>query len=202
RVFGTAPDGRHVIAKFVSELDAQVTQAADALHGDEIAGQRTAVAKSVVGGNSGVEQGRGFDVTEAIRDRHQSFHWGQHVFLISAVIADAGDLHAPAIAKISAPAFAAGIVVAAVPADAHTLTFLPGRNSSAHFINHARHFVSGNARILNSRPQAFFDEHVAVADATGLYLNAHLPRIGLRDRTLDDLEIRSRFGNLRHLHGR
>src|SRR6185503_15390587 len=149
-VFRTSPDGRHVITKFVGELDAQVTQAADALHGNKVAGHRTAVAKSVVGGNSGVEQGRGVNVSKAIRNRHQCFHGSHHVLLISAVVADAADLNVATITKIAAAAFSTRIVVATMPADAHTLTFLPRSHAPANFINYTRDFVSRNAWILNS----------------------------------------------------
>ena len=95
----------------------------------------------------------------------------------------------PAIAKISAPAFATGVVLAAMPADADTLPLLPLGNTGAHFIDDARHFMSGNARILNSGPHAFFREHVAVANSTGLHLDAHLPWPGLGNLALDNLEI-------------
>src|SRR5215467_7718763 len=117
-VFGTAPDGRHVITESVGELDAQVTQPTDALHGNKIAGHSATVAERVVGGYSGVEQGCSFDVSKAIRDRHQGFHWSHHVLLISAVVADPADLDIATITKITAAAFATGIVVAAMPADA------------------------------------------------------------------------------------
>jgi hypothetical protein len=90
--------------------------------------------------------------------------------------------------------------MAAVPADADTLSLLPRGNPGAHFINDACDFVSRNARILNARPQAFFREHVTVANTTGLYLDAHLSWTRLRNLALDDLEISSRFGNLRNLH--
>src|SRR5207249_8197085 len=69
-----------------------------------------------------------------------------------------------------------------------------------HFIDDACHFMSGNARILNSWPESFFREHVAVADATGLHLNAHLSCTRLRNLALDKLEICSGFRNLRRLH--
>ena len=60
-------------------------------------------------------------------------------------------------------------------------------------------FMPGNARILNAGP-AILREHVAVANTTGLHLDENLPRTGLRNLPLDDLEISSRFGNLRNFH--
>ena len=89
-----------------------------------------------------------------------------------------------------------------MPAHADTLSLLPRGNARAQFIDDTRDFMSWNARILNAGPLAFFCEHVAVADAAGLYLDAHLPRARLRNLALDDLEIGSRFRNLRHFHWR
>src|SRR5271165_6846334 len=67
-------------------------------------------------------------------------------------------------------------------------------------IDDARDFVSWNAGILNSGPSAFFREHVAVANTTGLHLDTHVSDTWLRNLALDDLEIGSRLRNLRYLH--
>jgi hypothetical protein len=120
--------------------------------------------------------------------------------LVSAVIADARNFQIPAIAKISASALATSAVLAPVPTNTDTLPLLPLGNTSTHFIDDARHFMSWNARVLNSGPRAFFREHVTVADATGLHLDAHVSCAGFRNLALDDLEICSGIGDLRHLH--
>src|SRR5262245_12862364 len=60
--------------------------------------------------------------------------------------------------------------------------------------------MSGNTRILNSGPRAFFREHVTVANATGLHLDPHLSYTRLRNLALDDLEICSGLRDLCHLH--
>ena len=109
--------------------------------------------------------------------------------LISAVITDARNFQILAIAKISAPARETRAVMAAVPSDTDALSLLPSGNAGAQFIDDARDFVSRNARILNSRPPAFFRQHVTVANATGLHLDAHLRRARLRNLPLHDLEI-------------
>ena len=121
--------------------------------------------------------------------------------LISAVVAGAGHLDVATITKIATAAFATGIVVATMPADSHPLTFVPHRHTRANFINHPRDFVSRNPRKLDSRQKSFFHEHVAVADATGLDLNAHMSCIGPRNLAIDDLKIPSGLGNLSSLHG-
>src|SRR5262249_3851215 len=123
-----------------------------------------------------------------------------HVLLVSAVIGDSWNLQIPTIPKISTPARGTGAVMAAVPADPHALTLLPRGNTSADFIDDARHFMSGNAGILNAGPGAFFREHVTAANATRLHLNAHLSRTRLRNVALDDLEIGSRLRDLRYFH--
>jgi hypothetical protein len=40
-----------------------------------------------------------------------------------------------------------------------------------------------------------------MADAAGLNLDAHLPRTGLRDRTLDEFQGTAGFGDLNCSHG-
>ena len=46
------------------------------------------------------------------------------------------------------------------------MAFELARYNRVLFIDRARDFVSGHARILNSGPQAFFREDIAVADTT------------------------------------
>ena len=121
------------------------------------------------------------------RHRHQRLHRSHHVLLVSAVIADARNFQVPAIAKISAPALATRAVMAAVPADADALSLLPLGNTVTQFVDDADDFMSGNAGILNSGPLAFLREHVTVANATGLHLDAHLSCTRLRNLALDDL---------------
>jgi hypothetical protein len=90
--------------------------------------------------------------------------------------------------------------VAAVPSDTDALPLLPLRNAGTQLVDDACDFMSWNAGILNSRPQAFFREYVTVADATGLHLDPYVSCIRPRNLALDDLEICSRIGHLRRLH--
>jgi hypothetical protein len=53
--------------------------------------------------------------------------------------------------------------------------------------------MSGNSRILNARAHPFLRQHVAVADAAGLYFDAYLSVSRLRDLPFHDLEIPSRL---------
>ena len=52
----------------------------------------------------------------------------------------------------------------------------------------------------SSRPQTFLREHVTVADATGLHLDAYVSCTRLNNHALDDLEICAGLGDLRGLH--
>ena len=153
RIFGPAPDRRDLVAKLVRELNSEVTQTADALHRNQVAGKRTAVPQRVEGGNSGAEQRRRFDVAQTFRYRRQRLDRSHHVLLVSAVIADARNFQVPAIAKISAPARETRAVLAAVPADTDALSLLPRGNTGTQFIDDARDFVSWNAGILNAGPR-------------------------------------------------
>ena len=90
--------------------------------------------------------------------------------------------------------------MAAVPADTDALAFLPRGNAGADFVDDASDFVSGNAGVLNSGPGAFYRQHVTVADAAGLHLDADVPCTRLRNVALDDFEACARLGNLRYGH--
>src|SRR5215472_1307280 len=102
--------------------------------------------------------------------------------------------------KVTTAALGARVVLTAVPTDTYALSLLPLRDVRTHFIEDAHHLMSGDAWILKSRPQPFLHEHVTVAYATGLYLNAHLPCARCGNRAFDYLEIRSRLRHLRYLH--
>jgi hypothetical protein len=102
--------------------------------------------------------------------------------------------------EVSTPALKARAVVATVPADADTLSSLPADETLTNVIDDANDFVTRHAGILNSRRRAFFGESVAVAHTAGLNLDADVSGTRRRNFTLDDLEVRSGSGNLRHFH--
>src|ERR1700722_18752911 len=122
------------------------------------------------------------------------------MLLVTAVIADPRKLPIPAIAEISAPARQARAVVAAVPADSDTLPRFPRSNTGAQFIDDAHNFVSGNAGIFNSGQAAFFCEHIAVANTTGLHLDTYFSCARIRNLTLNNFEISAGPGNPCGLH--
>src|SRR5579885_1463253 len=125
---------------------------------------------------------------------------GEHVLLVAPVVADSADLEVAAIAKVAATAFRTGVVLSAVPTNTDTLSLTPARNAGPQGIDHPGHFMTGNSGVADARPVTFLDQHVAVAYPAGLHLDAHVARAGLGNLPLDDLKVRSRRGNLHHLH--
>jgi hypothetical protein len=88
-----------------------------------------------------------------------------------------------------------------MPSDANPLTGLPQRNVRTDGINATRDFVSGHARIFQrKRPVPFFDDCVAMANATGFNLNSDLAFARFRNRSLNQLEISPGAGNLNGFH--
>jgi hypothetical protein len=77
----------------------------------------------------------------------------------------------------------------AVPAHADTLARLPSRRDArADGIDDSGDLVSGNAWVLNSRKNSFFGDRIAVADSTGLNLDAYCSGAGLGDVTFYDFQ--------------
>src|SRR5262249_21598449 len=112
----------------------------------------------------------------------------------------AGPFAMSAHGEIAAPAFVADEIVAAVPADANAVTFFPTRDALAHCIDASGKFMTRNTRILKTRPQTFFDQHVAVTNPAGFNFHAHLSRTGLGNFSFDQFKISAWFSNLRCFH--
>ena len=64
--------------------------------------------------------------------------------------------------------------MSAMPAHADALAFFPWRDVVADRIDAPGDFVTRHTRILNSGPETFFDQHVAMANAARLHFHAHL----------------------------
>src|SRR6185312_10332385 len=172
-----------------------MTQTPDSLHGHNVAGQSAGVAQRIVGRNPGAEQRRGIDVGQAVRNRHQRFNRSQHVLLIAAVVADAGNLLVLAVAEIAAPAFAARAIMSAMPANTDPLPLAPRADSGSEFVDHARDFMARNARIRNAGPRSFHDQRVTVAHPAGVHPDANLSRTGLRNLALHNLKTLAGFAD-------
>jgi hypothetical protein len=177
-----------------------MAKSTDALNGDQVAGARACVAKGVENCDAGTKQRRGFGGGEIVWDRGDCFSGRNHVFRVTAVMADAGNLFEPAVNEIAAAAGIAGETMASVPSDSGALAGFPVGNVSTDGVDAAGDFVAGNAWILNAGPMAFLYEDVAVADAAGFDFNPDLAAGGLGNVPFDEFEIAAGFVDLDSLH--
>ena len=107
-------------------LHPEVSQTAEAEHGDQVTGPRAAVPQRVVSRDAGAHQRRGFHGRQIVRHQRQRDGRSEHVVGITAIKGDAGNLQRHLAGKEIA--VATGIAMAAmsaVPADAHALARLP-----------------------------------------------------------------------------
>ena len=119
---------------------------------------------------------------------------------VAAVERDARDPAFGAVQEVALAARCALPAVAAVPADADALALRPRGDAGADRVDAARDLVAGHARQRELRELAAAHEHVAVAHATRLDADAHLIRSGLRNRTVDELELATRLRDLERFH--
>src|SRR5438128_8925915 len=177
-----------------------MSEAADSLNDDEIPRAGTAVAQCVKGRDTGAKQRARLRCVEAVRNCCETLGWSEHIFLVTAVKMDARDSFVRAGDKVAFPACRASKVMAAVPADADSLAFLPVRDTRAGFVNNACNFVAGHARILDARKNAVFRQMVAETNSAGLHLDAHLPSTRLRNFALHNFKVAARFRHLNRFH--
>src|SRR5205807_975683 len=135
---------------------------------------RAAVAQGVVGGHARAEQRRRLGRLQLLGDARGRLAGDDEVLRVPAVEADAGDLRALAVDEEALAAGVADEAVAAVPADAGAVAFLPLRHLRAHRVDAAGDLVSRHARQGEPGEGAGLDEGVAVADAARLHLDADL----------------------------
>jgi hypothetical protein len=88
----------------------------------------------------------------------------------------------------------------AMPPYPDALAFFPGNHPRTDCIDHSRHLMARNAWIVESWPMAFFDEHVTMANPTGLDFHADGIGLGFRQRPVGDLEGASWGGDLHGCH--
>ena len=93
-----------------------------------------------------------------------------------------------------------GETVAAVPPRANAVALAPRRHVGTDGIDPADHLVARDPRITHAREGSLNDEGVAVADTTGLDVDAYFRRSRVRDLALDDFEVGTRLGDNRRLH--
>jgi hypothetical protein len=160
------------------------------------------VAKRIENRDAGTKQRRGLGGGEIIWDGGDGLGGRNHVFGVTAVMADAGNFSVLAENEIAAAAGIASETMAAVPSDADALAGFPVGDFRADSVDAAGDLVSGNAWILDARPMAFFYEDVAVADAAGFDFNPDLAATGVRNVSFDEFEIAAGFADLDSFHSR
>src|SRR6266567_3970539 len=137
---------------------------------------------------------------QVVRDRRHCFGGRDHVFGVAAIEAEGGDFLEATENEIASAAGIARKAMPAVPADACTLADLPVGHVRADGVDPPGDLVAGDAGILQARPEPILDQDIAMADPAGLDFDAYLPAAGLRDRTLDQLELPTGLAHLHRLH--
>src|SRR5215467_12268168 len=198
---GATADGRRAEAHLAGALDAEMAEAADALHGDQIAWSRSRVAQGIVDGHPGAEQWGRLRARQIVGHRGNRLGGGDHVLGVAAVEAERGDLLEAAEDEVAAAARITREAVSAVPADTNALARLPDFDVGAHDVDTPRDLVPWDARVREPGPEPVLDEHVAVTDAAGLDLDAHMMTLRVGNRTLHELEVTARLSHLHRLHG-
>jgi hypothetical protein len=89
-----------------------------------------------------------------------------------------------------------------MPAYAHALAHFPGLDAISQGVDYAGDFMTGDARILDTRPTPFFREKIAVTNPAGFDAKPNLARTWLGDLPLHDLKRPARFWDLCCFHGR
>src|SRR2546426_6800857 len=135
-------------------------ESADAVHGDDLSGARTRMAQRVVDRDARTHKGPRFLGGQCVGNRREGFRPCDHVFGVSAVEVDTSDLALHAHREVPPPARVAHETMAAMPADAHALSWPPGAHVVTDGIDVSRDFIPGHTGILKSRPETVFDKHV------------------------------------------
>jgi hypothetical protein len=177
-----------------------MAETADSLNRDQIAGDGSAVAQRVERGDARAQKRRRVRRIERIGNPRQRLYRGYHVLFIASVEVYAGHLRIGTVRKISAAARQARAVLPGMPAHAYTVALFPVRDAGAECVDHARDFMSWDSRIGEAGPPTFLGEHIAVAYATCLDADSHLPGPWLRNFPLDDLEFSPGVRHLNDLH--
>src|SRR5207245_2701341 len=149
------------------------------------------VPQRVVSRDAGTEQGRRFWGGQTIRNCGNRFGWRNHVFGVAAIKTQSCDLLILANDELTAAAGIAYKTMSSMPAHTSALAGLPLRHIGSNSIYPPSNFVSGHARVLQSRPVSLFYQPVAVANAAGLDLNSHLSPAWVGNRALDEFELSS-----------
>ncbi len=137
------------------ELDAEMTKTADPEDRDQIARSRAAVAQRIECGDAGAHERRALDRRQIFRHERERRRRRDHVFRVTAVERNPGREQRDLTGKeITAPARIAMSAMPGMPADANSLPRFPFVNARSDRVDQSDDFMSGNARVLNPRPQS------------------------------------------------
>jgi hypothetical protein len=179
-----------------------MAKSTDALNGDQIAGARTRVAEGIEHRYAGAKQRCGFGGGEVVGNGSDRFGGCDHVFLVTAVVTDGGNLSVLTVDEIAAAAGVTGEIMTSVPSDSYALAGFPVGNVGAYSVNASSDFVSGNAGILDAGPIALLYERVAVADTAGFDFDPDLVAGGIGNVSFDEFEITAGLADLDSFHFR
>jgi hypothetical protein len=174
---------------------------ADALYRDELSGTRLGISECVVDRDASTHQRRRFVGRQIIGHQGHRFSRNDQVFLVASIKMDGGNFLVPTVEKVTATARFTGKTMPSVPTHADALPGLPLSNIWTHHIDASCDLVTRNAGILKSGPLSFFNERIAVADATRLDLDANLAARGLRDGTFHKFKVSTGLADLNGFHG-
>ena len=90
--------------------------------------------------------------------------------------------------------------ISAMPTGADALADFPIGDAGADGVDHSGDFVAGNSWVLNVGEESFFNDRIAVADATRLNLDSNGSGRWIGNVTLDDFERATGPGNLCDAH--
>src|SRR5262245_41159314 len=112
-----------------------MAQPAESEHRDDIAWTRAGISQRVESGDPRAQQRGRVNGRQVIWKSRYGADWGNHVFAVTAVEANASDLLGLAREQVSAPAGVAPSAVSAVPSDTDTLAVRPADDTFASSIN-------------------------------------------------------------------
>src|SRR5271163_1256691 len=149
-------------------------EAANALHGHQISGAETGIAKGVVSRDTRAKERGGFRRTKLVGNGGDATRLGDHYFGISSIDGNPRHDWVLAIHGISAPAWFADSVFTTEEAHADSLTDFPSSHAGTQRINAPHHFVARNARQRQPRPCARDRGGITVANTASFHTNPHL----------------------------
>ena len=183
-------------------LNSEVAEPAQAEHGDDVARPCAAVSQRIESGDAGAHQGGRINGRQVGGHSRNGAGRRDHVLRVAAVECETGDLTGHAGEELPTAALTATPAIAAVPTDARPLARRPSDDAGADRIDHPGRFMTGHARILNTRESSLFDEGIAVADAASLHLDPHRTGAWFRYLPFNDLQGPTRSSNLHNAHRR